>query len=275
MELCIVSVSSCHPHDDKNGMRLFGKPFAKTTKGYTSFEELEANVFRPNNFKIVEPSHLVPKLGFIRRIAVGNNQSKTPPKTLPFEYRSEFLMNGYKPVYHALQNYPITGESGFILGSETPWIEVYALAIKNYHAFTDVVILRHQNGFDFAISFSSIEHSGLGRYGDPIDPIGDLREVWKTSCLLKPGGIFFLGLPRGVDTLVFNLHRIYGAIRLSMIMTGTVKNFAKKNVAEMSIKTQGLFKEEKTILTASFASTCSHCFAGLFGKHSTLLVESP
>ncbi|RCN47679.1 hypothetical protein ANCCAN_06243 [Ancylostoma caninum] len=43
--------------------------------------------------------------------------------------------------------------------------------------------------FDFAITFSSIEHSGLGRYGDPLDPIGDLREVLKVMCLLKKGGI--------------------------------------------------------------------------------------
>ncbi|RCN40915.1 hypothetical protein ANCCAN_13140 [Ancylostoma caninum] len=58
------------------------------------------------------------------------------------------------------------------------------------------------------------------RYGDSIDPIGDLREVWKTACLLKPGGYFYLGLPRGQDALVFNLHRIYGTLRLAMVMTG-------------------------------------------------------
>ncbi|KAK5966356.1 hypothetical protein GCK32_016684, partial [Trichostrongylus colubriformis] len=57
-------------------------------------------------------------------------------------------------------------------------------------------------------------------YGDPMDPIGDLREVWKTSCLLKKGGIFYLGLPRGADTVVFNLHRLYGPARLAMIMAG-------------------------------------------------------
>ncbi|EPB67961.1 hypothetical protein ANCCEY_12944 [Ancylostoma ceylanicum] len=74
--------------------------------------------------------------------------------------------------------------------------------------------------FDFAISFSSIEHSGLGRYGDPLDPIGDLREVWKTACLLKPGGHFYLGLPRGQDGVRFNVHRVYGAMRLAMVMTG-------------------------------------------------------
>lgn len=47
---------------------------------------------------------------------------------------------------------------------------------------------KYAESFDFAASFSSIEHSGIGRYGDPIDPIGDLREMQKVRCLLKKGG---------------------------------------------------------------------------------------
>ncbi|KIH53492.1 hypothetical protein ANCDUO_16379 [Ancylostoma duodenale] len=35
------------------------------------------------------------------------------------------------------------------------------------------------------------------KYGDPIDPIGDLREVWKTACLLKPGGFEWVATYRG------------------------------------------------------------------------------
>ncbi|VDM34294.1 unnamed protein product [Toxocara canis] len=70
---------------------------------------------------------------------------------------------------------------------------------------------------DFVVSFSSIEHSGLGRYGDPLDPIGDLREMQKIQCLLKRGGLLFIGLPVGVDAVVFNAHRIYGRLRLAMM----------------------------------------------------------
>ena len=33
--------------------------------------------------------------------------------------------------------------------------------------------------FDAVLSFSSLEHSGLGRYGDPLDPFGDLIEMAK------------------------------------------------------------------------------------------------
>ena len=31
------------------------------------------------------------------------------------------------------------------------------------------------------------EHSGLGRYGDPLNPFGDILESQKVSCLLKVG----------------------------------------------------------------------------------------
>ncbi|XGW06679.1 hypothetical protein V3C99_016757 [Haemonchus contortus] len=117
-------------------------------------------------------------------------------------------------MYHALKNYPLNDKTGFIIGSQTPWVEVFALlngakeiTTLEYQRIkingTDKVRYMHpidfaknwktyKDGFDFAISFSSIEHSGLGRYGDPIDPIGDLREVWKTLCVLKKGGFELL-----------------------------------------------------------------------------------
>ena len=70
---------------------------------------------------------------------------------------------------------------------------------------------------DFVFTFSSIEHNGLGRYGDPLDATGDLKDVEALSCVLKPGGILFLGVPVGPDAVVFNVHRIYGYIRLPML----------------------------------------------------------
>ncbi|MDR0665664.1 MAG: DUF268 domain-containing protein [Helicobacteraceae bacterium] len=73
---------------------------------------------------------------------------------------------------------------------------------------------------DFAISYSSFEHDGLGRYGDPIDPIGDLKAMKAAHNSLKEGGILFLGVPLGKDLLCWNLHRIYGKIRLPLLLKG-------------------------------------------------------
>ncbi len=81
--------------------------------------------------------------------------------------------------------------------------------------------LRYQKSFDFIASFSSLEHSGLGRYNDPLDPYGDFKEVQKLRCLLKDDGLFYLGFEIAtVDKLVFNAHRIYGPIRLPLVTAG-------------------------------------------------------
>ena len=90
---------------------------------------------------------------------------------------------------------------------------------------SDSDLLYHSNllrysGIDYVASFSSIEHSGLGRYGDPVNPFADVLEIEKISCLLKPGGLLYIGLPTGKDIVMYNAHRIYGLIRWPMIIAG-------------------------------------------------------
>jgi hypothetical protein len=77
-----------------------------------------------------------------------------------------------------------------------------------------------QNGlqWDSAFSISSFEHDGLGRYGDPLDPDGDLRAMNEACRMLRPGGLLYLSVPVGTDCLVWNAHRIYGNKRLPMLL---------------------------------------------------------
>jgi len=53
--------------------------------------------------------------------------------------------------------------------------------------------------FDNAASFSSLEHAGLGRFGDPLSPNGDIDAVKQVHCMLKKGGLFFLAIPVSLD----------------------------------------------------------------------------
>ena len=67
----------------------------------------------------------------------------------------------------------------------------------------------------------SLEHDGLGRYGDPINPTGDLETIAKVWCMLKPGGVFFLGVGVGMhDHISWNEHRVYGPLRLRLVAAG-------------------------------------------------------
>ena len=54
-----------------------------------------------------------------------------------------------------------------------------------------------------------VEHVGLGRYGDPIDPDGDLKAVAELKRVLAPGGSLLFVVPTGRPRLQFNAHRIY------------------------------------------------------------------
>ena len=65
--------------------------------------------------------------------------------------------------------------------------------------------------FDAIISLSSIEHFGLGRYGDEFDLAADTKALNEMKRCLKPGGqlIFSTTLTAGPPCLVYNWHRIY------------------------------------------------------------------
>lgn len=53
-----------------------------------------------------------------------------------------------------------------------------------------------------------LEHFGLGRYGDQIDPSGHLKGFANLARLLSPGGRFYLSFPIGRERVEFNAHRV-------------------------------------------------------------------
>lgn len=56
----------------------------------------------------------------------------------------------------------------------------------------------------------SIEHFGLGRYGDPIDPMGWEKALLSFERVLKIGGKMYISVPVGQrDKVCFNAHRVY------------------------------------------------------------------
>lgn len=56
-----------------------------------------------------------------------------------------------------------------------------------------------------------LEHVGLGRYGDPLDYDGDLKELAELARVVAPGGQLLIVVPVcGEPRIEFNAHRIYG-----------------------------------------------------------------
>lgn len=56
--------------------------------------------------------------------------------------------------------------------------------------------------FDAAISLSSFDHDGLGRYGDPINPDGDIEAMKTVQSVLNEQGLFFLTVPIGKNVII-------------------------------------------------------------------------
>ena len=54
----------------------------------------------------------------------------------------------------------------------------------------------------------AIEHFGLGRYGDQIDPKAQEKFIFNVSKILSKNAIFYLGIPIGNNEIYFNSHRL-------------------------------------------------------------------
>jgi len=139
-------------------------------------------------------------------------------------------------LYQALDKHSIKDKLVVIMGSRVPVYESICLAYGGspttveYNAIisgdarlkimTIDECAKHRVRFDAAFSISSFEHDGLGRYGDALNPDGDLEIMQEMQLVLKPGGLLFLSVPVGPDALIWNLNRIYGRNRLPLLLKG-------------------------------------------------------
>lgn len=54
-----------------------------------------------------------------------------------------------------------------------------------------------------------LEHAGLGRYGDSVDPEAYRLSARELQRILKPGGYLLIGVPIGRERLCFDAHRVF------------------------------------------------------------------
>ncbi len=137
-------------------------------------------------------------------------------------------------LYAALDAFPVKGLDCAIMGTQIPWYESICITFgansctcieywktRSEHpaikAITPDDYDKNPVQFDAALAISSFEHDGLGRYGDPLNPNGDLQAMQKMKRILKKNGLLFLAVPVAKDKLVWNAHRVYGRIRLPLM----------------------------------------------------------
>ena len=69
-------------------------------------------------------------------------------------------------------------------------------------------LIEQNRYFESVSSLHSIEHFGLGRYGDEIDPSGHYRGLQNISECVAVGGALYVSFPIGNENVEFNSQRV-------------------------------------------------------------------
>jgi SAM-dependent methyltransferase len=74
----------------------------------------------------------------------------------------------------------------------------------------------------------TVEHIGLGRYGDPLDYDGDIKAINELQRVLAQGGNLLFVVPVGTPKIYFNAHRVYS-------MEQIITSFASLTLKEFTL----------------------------------------
>ena len=69
-------------------------------------------------------------------------------------------------------------------------------------------------------SLHVLEHVGLGRYGDALDPLGSVKAAVEFTRVVSPGGRLYVSVPTGRDRTCFNAHRVFSPATLQRMFPG-------------------------------------------------------
>jgi SAM-dependent methyltransferase len=116
------------------------------------------------------------------------------------------------------------------------------LAIPNYRGLAaSLDALPFRDGTVHSLSsLHVIEHIGLGRYGDPIDPQGPLKAVREVVRVLASGGRAYISVPIGRPRVQFNGQRVFSVTDVLSLMHGL-------DLIEMAmVDASGKFRDDVT-----------------------------
>ena len=79
------------------------------------------------------------------------------------------------------------------------------------------------------------------RYGDQLNPWGDIISMGRAWCQMKPGGRALVGVPTGKDQICFNAHRVYGPIMYPHIFANwkLIYTSVDPRMYELEVKCKG------------------------------------
>ena len=137
----------------------------------------------------------------------------------------------------------IKGKRCLVIASQEPWQESLLIhygarhvstvelgEIDSRHPYNRIYTPAdfaesHRRGtiqpFDLVLITAWVQHTGLGRFGEALEPNGDLFLMRRAMSVMKPGAFGIISIPTGVkDKLIWNRSRVYGPHRLRYLFGG-------------------------------------------------------
>jgi len=202
--------------------------------------------------------------------------SKADMETLISKWKSKTHRNPYpracEMTNEAAGVVNVEGKTILVIGSQSPWLEsilinrgaakVVTLEYGSFKSqypthefirpneFRERYLAGTLEEFDAIFTYSSVEHSGLGRYGDTLNPWADMLTLAQAWCVSKPDARLAVGVPyvKTGDRIEYNAHRVYGPVMYPFLATNWeaewVEDESKKTAAEGLYQPYFVFKKQ-------------------------------
>jgi SAM-dependent methyltransferase len=155
------------------------------------------------------------------------DRSATTPFDPHYFYQGAWLareLAGARPALHV-----DVGSSATMLSTLSATVPMVFIDYRPLHATLpglqcvagDVCRLPFRDGSIVSLScLHVIEHIGLGRYGDPLDPQGSAKAARELARVLAPGARLYVSAPVGRPHVCFNAHRVFSPQALPSLFPG-------------------------------------------------------
>lgn len=119
---------------------------------------------------------------------------------------------------------------------------------------SDTISSLDNGGYDSLSCLHALEHFGLGRYGDPINPRGHELGIANMASLLQADGTLYLSIPIGQERVEFNANRVFNPV--NMVRLAEQHGLSCKKlviIAAQGVVEEVLLTEEKMQMLADTA----------------------
>jgi len=236
------------------------------------FDPIQFGLGVPRYFAFLKDLTAYRRFGYAEQIKLADTYPCIHDKTLTTSFDAHYFYQdiwAFKKIQQSkTQNHVDVGSRVDFIGFLTAVCQVTFIDIRPLKAKLDnlnsrkgnILAMPYENNSVQSLSCLHVaEHIGLGRYGEPLDPLGTAKACKELSRILAVRGNLYFSVPVGKPKLCFNAHRIHSPTQI-------LQYFNNLDLAEFSgIDDNGNFK--KNINPSTLESSSYACGLFHFAKH--------